>query len=114
MNQMCYRNMDVDCRLCSPYGIQNIPYPDNCSMYYRCVNGVRTTMTCSDGLLFDRSIGDCNIAQIVICEAKNTICEQFAGLAYLGSILIGNPQDCSRYAKFLFGDDKMQIRSCNF
>lgn len=102
LSQTCNHNIDVDCQSCSPHGIQNIAYPDNCSWYYRCVNGVRTTMSCSDGLLFDRSYGDCNIAQRVVCETKNTICEPFAQLAWLGAILIGNPLDCSRYEISLF------------
>ncbi len=57
---------------------------------------MRTQMTCSDGLLFDRYFGDCNIAQSVICELKNRICEQFSALNWYGSFLIGNPLDCSR------------------
>lgn len=76
-------------------GIQNIPNPDNCNMYYRCVNGVRTTMTCSNGLLFDRKFGDCNISERVICEVRNRICEPF--VASLVMVTIGNPVDCSRY-----------------
>lgn len=74
-------------------GIQHIPNPDNCRMYYRCVNGVRTSMTCPAELLFDRNFGDCNIAFRVQCEQKNTICEPFSSL---GLITIGNPSDCSR------------------
>lgn len=77
-------------------GIQNIPDPDSCFMYYRCVNGVQKKMVCPNGLLFDRYVGDCNIAERVLCEAKNTICEPFS---WLGTILIGNPVDCSRFVK---------------
>ncbi|KAG4065351.1 hypothetical protein HA402_012296 [Bradysia odoriphaga] len=44
-SQMCETNIEVDCRLCSPFGIQHIPNPDSCQTYYRCVNGVRTSMT---------------------------------------------------------------------
>lgn len=39
LSQTCSHNIDVDCHSCSSYGIQNIPHPDNCAMYYRCVNG---------------------------------------------------------------------------
>ncbi|KAG4069822.1 hypothetical protein HA402_006837 [Bradysia odoriphaga] len=95
--QTCSHNIDVDCQKCSPYGIQNIPHPDDCSMYYRCTNGIRTTMKCSNQLLFDRHFGDCNLAQRVICEPKNTICEPFRHLDWLGTIKIGNPLDCSSF-----------------
>ncbi|KAJ6645696.1 Peritrophin-44 [Pseudolycoriella hygida] len=97
LRQICDQNIEVDCQLCSPYGIQNIPHPDSCAMYYRCVKGKRKTMTCPDELLFDRYFGDCNFAQRVICETKNTICQPFRDLDWLGAILIGNPLDCSSY-----------------
>lgn len=58
--------------------------------------GIRTTMKCPEQLLFDRYFGDCNYAQLVICEPKNAICEQFRALDWLGAIKIGNPLDCSR------------------
>lgn len=116
-NQMCETNINVDCRLCSPFGIcnfkyfqlvslnkplwivsgiQHIPNPDNCQMYYRCVNGVRTSMTCPTGLLFDRIFGDCNLELKVQCEIRNTICEPFRDQTF---IMIGNPSDCSRFVK---------------
>lgn len=63
-------------------------------MYYRCVNGRRTSMTCPAELLFDRNFGDCNIASRVQCETKNNICEPYK---LLGLITIGNPLDCSRF-----------------
>lgn len=75
-------------------GIQHIPNPNNCQMYYRCVNGVRTSMTCSPGLMFDRIFGDCNLALKVQCETKNNICEPFRSLGY---ITVGDPLDCSRF-----------------
>lgn len=77
-------------------GIQHIPNPDNCQMYYRCVNGVRTSMTCPTGLLFDRIFGDCNLELKVQCEIRNTICEPFRDQTF---IMIGNPSDCSRFVK---------------
>lgn len=59
-------------------------------------------MKCPDQLLFDRNFGDCNYAQRVICEPKNTICEQFRFLDWLGAIIIGNPLDCSRLSIFAY------------
>ncbi|XP_037041236.1 peritrophin-48-like [Bradysia coprophila] len=100
-SQMCETNIEVDCRSCSPFGIQHIPNPDSCQTYYRCVNGVRTSMTCSDGLLFDRSYGDCNLASKVRCETKNYICEPFKAL---GLVIIGDPSDCTSYYRCLNGN----------
>lgn len=118
-SQTCDNNFDVNCIACSPFGIfnilnsttssswpslspfsgiQHISNPNNCQMYYRCINGVRTNMMCSDGLLFDRYFGDCNLASKVQCETRNTICDQFA---HLGLIMttIGNPVDCTRFVQ---------------
>ncbi|KAJ6635120.1 Peritrophin-44 [Pseudolycoriella hygida] len=99
-NQVCETNFEVDCRSCSPFGIQHIANPDNCQMYYRCVNGVRTSMTCPNELLFDRNFGDCNVASRVLCEVKNNICEPFHSL---GLITVGDPLDCSSYYRCLNG-----------
>lgn len=99
--QLCDSNIEVDCRACSPFGIQHISNPDNCQMYYRCVNGIRTSMTCSPGLLFDRNFGDCNVELKVQCAVRNTICEPYR---WSGLITIGNPVDCSSYYRCLNGE----------
>jgi len=64
VNQVCGQSSCLDC---SPFGIQNLPYPNDCVQYIECVMGFRTVRSCPNNLIFDRSIGNCNLASETIC-----------------------------------------------
>lgn len=90
---MCQIPSYVQCTGCSPFGVQHIAHPTDCSSYYLCVSGIRTLQKCKDNLLFDKSIGDCNAAGSVMCITDYTqICSEFGGY-----VKIGDPNDCSKY-----------------
>jgi len=57
----------TSCMECSRFGVQNLPHPDNCYEYVECIMGNRKILTCPVGLLFDRSVGQCNHAHVVHC-----------------------------------------------
>lgn len=63
---------ETSCMECSPFGIQNLPHPDNCEQFIECILGNRRTQTCPSGLLFDRSVGQCNEAHSVYCPGQPT------------------------------------------
>lgn len=48
----------TSCTECSPFGIQNLPHPDNCYQYVECILGNRQILTCPNDLLFDRTVGN--------------------------------------------------------
>lgn len=94
--QLCDHEESVDCTQCSPFGVQQIPHPHNCSMYYLCVTGIRTMRICGSGLRFDPRIGDCNLERFVECTTTpdlTTVCSAFAKYGFL---VIGDRDDCSR------------------
>lgn len=105
--QKCHIPSYVQCTGCSLYGIQHIAHPMDCSLYYACVAGVRTLQSCGESLLFDKSIGDCNVASSVQCERDYTqICTEIGEY-----VKIGDPNDCS---KFVFLYSKIQPRVYTF
>lgn len=65
ISQTCNERQEVDCRQCSPFGIQNLEDSDDRKRYYACVAGARTHRTCAAGLVFDTRIGDCNMESVV-------------------------------------------------
>lgn len=60
------------CDQCSPFGIQNLPHLTDCAQFIRCTMGTREFATCPDGLLFDRTISNCNYAHLVYCPGQPT------------------------------------------
>lgn len=60
------------CDQCSPFGIQNLPHPTDCYQFIRCTMGTREIATCPDGLMFDRSISNCNYQHLVYCPGRPT------------------------------------------
>ncbi|XP_037025483.1 cell wall integrity and stress response component 2-like [Bradysia coprophila] len=99
VRQMCDIPSRVDCTGCSLSGIQHIAHPTDCSKYYVCVAGVRTLRTCGANLLFDRSLGDCNVATTVKCvRDPATVCA-----TYNGFVRIGDPSDCTKFFTCLNG-----------
>lgn len=91
--QTCNSEYSVDCTQCSPFGIQNLEDPNDCRRFYRCVAGQRTHRTCADNLVFDPSIGDCNVGSSAHCSADNSVCSSFS---HIGFLRIGDPTDCSK------------------
>lgn len=63
---------ETSCMECSPFGIQNLPYPDNCYQFIECILGHRNIQTCPSGLMFDRTVGQCNEAHLVYCPGQPT------------------------------------------
>lgn len=90
VNQICDQRMYVDCTSCSPFGIQNIEDQNDSRRYFNCIAGVRSHKTCSEGLIFDPKIGDCNLKTV---GSFNTMCKK---LIRQGPINIGNPSDCKK------------------
>lgn len=58
------------CMDCSPFGVQNLPHPTDCSRFVRCTMGVREDAECPNHLLFDRTIGNCNTPEDVYCPGQ--------------------------------------------
>lgn len=95
--QICDAEVRVDCSQCSPFGIQQLPHATDCSRYYLCVSGIRTSRICGSGLSFDPRIGDCNLQRLVDCVSApdySSICTPFVRYGFL---VIGDRDDCSRY-----------------
>lgn len=93
VRQVCQLPSYVQCTGCSPYGLQHIAHPIDCTSYYLCVAGIRTLKKCAENLLFDKTIGDCSAASSVQCEKDYTqICNEFGGY-----VKVGDPNDCSKY-----------------
>lgn len=70
VTQTCDIATNVDCTLCSPFGVQNLEDPSDRHKYYKCVTGVRTHRTCGQGLAFDTRIGDCNLESTVPVKVR--------------------------------------------
>jgi hypothetical protein len=54
--------------LCPSDVVVNLPHNNNCSLYWLCVFGDPTLKQCAPGLLFDPTIGQCNVADQVECD----------------------------------------------
>jgi len=67
-SQSC--EISAACTNCSPFGVQNLPHPDNCSQFIECIMGTREIRECPEGLLFDRTVGNCNLAHNVYCPGE--------------------------------------------
>ncbi|XP_065089035.1 uncharacterized protein LOC135710398 [Ochlerotatus camptorhynchus] len=53
---------------CTPTVVeQQLRHPTRCDVFYRCVRGMLSGRICLDGLLFDESLGKCNLAELVDC-----------------------------------------------
>ncbi|XP_062555524.1 chondroitin proteoglycan 1-like [Armigeres subalbatus] len=57
--------------LCTQYvADQLIPHPTRCDVFYRCVKGKLSPRRCLEGLLFDSSLGACNLETNVECDVQ--------------------------------------------
>lgn len=60
------------CDQCSPFGIQNLPHLTDCYQFIRCTMGTREIASCPSGLMFDRTISNCNYPHLVDCPNQPT------------------------------------------
>lgn len=58
------------CAKASPFGVTMVANPDDCSRYYACSGGMSTHMRCPSGLLFNRAIASCDLADNVVCTIE--------------------------------------------
>ncbi|GIX70877.1 putative chitinase 3 [Caerostris extrusa] len=49
-----------------------LPSEYNCLEYFLCLNHTAYRMKCSDGLLFDKKLNTCNLANRVVCDSTTT------------------------------------------
>lgn len=96
VQQICDVQDRVDCIQCSPFGVQQLPHPHDCSKYYLCVSGIRTMRICGSGLLFDPRIGDCNLERLVDCVSTPDLTNICTPFAIYGFVVIGDRADCTR------------------
>lgn len=88
--QTCDLAHNVDCYECSARGVQHLQHPTSCNSYYRCTNGVRTTVTCSANLTFDLATGECS------ATASKDHCTLNVCVGRSGYHTVGNPYDCTK------------------
>ncbi|CAF0920315.1 unnamed protein product [Brachionus calyciflorus] len=89
--KVCNPSNQVVCNTCNP-AIDLTPYPNDCSKFYKCINGVQTTLTCPGGYLFDKNAKMCNPSSQVSC----TTCDPALDLTQVSN-------DCSKFYKCVNG-----------
>lgn len=52
---------------CDSQGSKFIRHPERCDVFYRCAKGQLFGRMCQQGLLFDETVGLCNLADEVEC-----------------------------------------------
>lgn len=88
--QTCDPPQNVDCYECSTRGVQHLQHPTSCSSYYRCTNGVRTTVACSASLTFDVTTGECS------ATANKDHCSRSVCVGQSGYTTVGDAYDCTK------------------
>ncbi|XP_018021775.1 protein obstructor-E [Hyalella azteca] len=108
------------------YGTFEHPDPKVCNVYYQCVNGVHTEVTCATGLYFNSTQGSCNwpaISQRTGCVDKPKMSSDGAfscpGGTHLDANGIAvphpsfpNADDCSKFYVCLNGETPQEA-SCD-
>lgn len=95
--QECSHAGTVDCTQCSSIGMVNLRDPNDCNAYVECMFGIRTQRTCPAGYMFDRTIGNCNLAHLVQCpgvfptEDPNSTTPDFPAITSPGPITTAIP-----------------------
>lgn len=69
VTRLCDQPDNVDCFKC-PSHFQDLAVPNECNQFIRCNKNVSIQLTCSNGLLFDATLEQCNIASKVKCDFK--------------------------------------------
>ncbi|ODN00761.1 hypothetical protein Ocin01_05920 [Orchesella cincta] len=57
---------------CPPVGVDKIPYPGSCVLYFICLDGEPHVTNCSEGLYFNPETKDCDQPQNVDCTEPTT------------------------------------------
>ncbi|EAT48017.1 AAEL000901-PA [Aedes aegypti] len=65
--QACYQVPVDECFPCPETGILNLPHPKSCQKFVMCFMGAAHERQCSDGLLFNPVVGQCDLAANVDC-----------------------------------------------
>lgn len=110
--QLCGSSTCMDC---SPFGIQNLPYPLRCDEYIECNMGHRIFRICPNGFLFDRTIGGCNSAHLVTCRDDPWMTTTTTEVPVEPSCSNGeryhpHPYDCTRF--FICVDSILWPQEC--
>ncbi|XP_059350158.1 protein obstructor-E-like [Daphnia carinata] len=81
--------------------------PRQCDKYYQCLDGRQTLITCPEMLLFDRSRGVCDYADLAdtsscVLEPSPVVCpsrdeEPFSSSLDITKRLLPHPSDCRRF-----------------
>ncbi|XP_058458067.1 probable chitinase 10 [Malaya genurostris] len=103
-NGKCDYGDPAYCVNCPSEGVARFPIPYSCSQFILCVNGVQSRGRCPDGLIFDRTLQQCNLIANapkcvdVECPAQNTETPTFRP----------HPTECSVYFICVDGDPVRQ------
>lgn len=88
----CDWEENVQCFSCpSSAAFINLPVDGSCTEFIRCFNGQPQKMTCPEGLYFDQSIGECNVADQVDCTQPVVVCPPTSS----EPIFVRDPQECA-------------------
>lgn len=68
--QECNWAILVDCGTCLHHERSYLPHPVDCSLYIRCVKGIRRTYRCPNGKLFDEISSKCQPSDYVNCRVN--------------------------------------------
>lgn len=104
--QICNYPSQVQCFQCPPnQEYVSVEFEGACNQFVRCINNRPQHLECSAGLLFDRSLGQCNHAHLVNCFATAapppTIqCPTIDDPN--NRVFVRDANDCSVYVYYLF------------
>lgn len=70
--QKCDWPENVNCFQCDETAAyQNTPVANSCIHFVRCVRLIPSLEVCPSGLMFDKKVGQCNIAALVDCTVED-------------------------------------------
>ncbi|XP_065089045.1 uncharacterized protein LOC135710405 isoform X1 [Ochlerotatus camptorhynchus] len=61
--QMCDSGSPDECVVCPAEGLARFPVAGSCTRFILCVNGIQSLHECLNGLVFDQTISECNLAE---------------------------------------------------
>lgn len=95
-NQKCNFATLVNCFACPPDQVfVNLKVANTCNEYVRCVHNLPEHRICPSDLLFDQSIGQCNLPEEVPCTPDAvSVCPAQADPQ--NPVFIRDPEDCTK------------------
>lgn len=99
--QLCNWDNLVSCFACPAQNFVNLPVAQQCDQYVRCVNRQPEHRFCPSDLLFDNSLGQCNVPESVECESAPAPPPCPAISDPNAPIFIRDEEDCNRYERFI-------------